>query len=185
MTDWRMRILVLTVLMGIAGVMLIDAPVVPLPGDRVDGPRVFAFDAADVRGIDLTRSDGEVAVVRTGAEWLIDGRPAGLPLAGAVDGLVVTLAELRPVDRFEDGRDAPFGLREPHGRLVVRTSEGAVTLALGDFNVARSAVYGRIVGDPHVLILGAYLVSVLDRVFSAAHAQRSDGTDADHAPEIG
>lgn len=170
---------------GIAGVLLVDAPVVSLPREQVSGPRVFKVAAAAVTAVEIALADGRTRAVRTGAGWTVDGVPAGERLEAAIGDLVGLLVELRAVDRFRDEHDEPFGLDEPIGRLTLEAPQRTMRLALGDFNAARSAVYARRDRQPRVLLIGAYLLTAMDRVFYYLHQERDPASASGQRPEIG
>ncbi len=184
MSDRRTWLLVALVAVAAIGVLLVDAPIVPLPREQVTGPRVVKVRAADVSALEIALADGAVRLERAGAGWTADGTAAGERLVAAIDDLVGVLTELRAIDRFRDARDAPFELDRPFGRVVVETPRRTVPLSLGAFNAARSAVYARLDGRPRVLLLGAYLLAAMDRVFYYFHLERDGGPPAQR-PEIG
>lgn len=182
----RTLVLGLLVLAGIVGVLVVEAPVPPVPREAVSGPRVLKAPASAVTAIEIALADGRARFVRAGAGWQVDGAPADTGLAAAVDDLVGLLADLRAVDRFRDDRDAPFGLDAPFGRVTVEVGDRTVRLDLGGFNAARSAVYARRDARPRVLLLGAYLLTAMDRVFYRLHLERDGGSrPGDQRPEIG
>jgi hypothetical protein len=183
----RTLVLVALVAIGVAGVLLVHAPVVPVPREQVHGPRVVKVPAAAITAVEIALADGRARLVRTGTGWEVEGMPANEHLAAAVNDLVGLLVGLRAVDRFPDARDEPFGLDAPIGRVTVETPRRRVELALGHFNTSRSAVYARRDGQPRVLLIGSYLLEAMDRVFYRLHLER-DGHAAAwpaHRPEIG
>lgn len=186
MSGRRTLVLVLLVAAGVAGVLLVDAPVPPLPREQVTGPYIVKVPAAAVTAIEVALADGRVRLERRDGGWLADGTPAGKPLAAAADDFVGVLVALRAVDRFHQEHDAPFGLDAPIGGVTVESPRRTVRLALGGFNAARSAVYARRDDQPRVLLVGAYLLAAMDRIFYELHRERDGGAaPGAQRPEMG
>jgi hypothetical protein len=126
-----------------------------------------------VQRLIFTHADRRLDARRDGSGWLVDGRPSGAALRDALDDLVAVLTSLRAVDRFRAPDDAPYGLDESPGTLEVIGGGRHVRLVLGRLNAAGSAVYARRDGSPRVVLLGAYLLSALDRVFYHRNRERA------------
>jgi hypothetical protein len=168
-------------------VLLIEAPRRPTRQEAVRGPRVARIVPAAVTRLAVAIGDRRVAAVRNaGDAWTVAGRPATPPLADALNDLVDTLAGLRAVDRFRPSDGATFGFEPPRATIDVVAGGDETRLVLGELNAARSAVYARRPGRPHVLLVGLYLVSALERVlyFASLDAPPRSETRLQR-PEIG
>ena len=139
----------------------------PVPERRAPGahgPRVLPVAPAAVRAVVVRYATVAVAAQRTDAGWAFDGRPASPRAAEALDALVAQLARLRAVDAFRAGDLAQFGLAPPEGAITVTTASGARSVALGRFSTTGGAIYARREGHPRVFLLGAGLLSSIERV---------------------
>jgi hypothetical protein len=157
-------LLLVVVAAGVA-LYLTPAPERVAPRDGVRGPRVVKIPPTAVERLILTHADRRVDARRGASGWSVDGRPSGAPLRAALDDLVDVVTGLRAVDRFRASDDAPYGLDDPLGTLEIVGGGRHTRLVLGRMNAAGSAVYARRDAAPRVLLLGAYLLSSLDRVF--------------------
>lgn len=171
------RSLVLLLVVAAAGIALYLTPVPErvAPRDGVRGPRVVKIASAAVERLVLTHADRRLDARRDASGWSVDGRPSGAPLRDALDDLVDVVTGLRAVDRFRASDDAPYGLDDPPGALEIVGGGRHIRLVLGRLNAAGSAVYARRDGAPRVLLLGAYLLSSLDRVFYQWGRERAAG----------
>lgn len=168
-------------------VLVVEAPRRPTGEEAVRGPRVVRIAPAAVTRLEVAIGDRRATVVRDGVgTWTLAGRPASPPLADAVNDLVETLAGLRAVDRFRPSDGATFGFEPPRATIDVVAGGDETRLVLGELNAARSAVYARRPGRPHVMLLGLYLVSALERVLYFASLDAAPGAETgSQRPEIG
>ncbi|HWP64373.1 MAG TPA: DUF4340 domain-containing protein [Candidatus Limnocylindria bacterium] len=165
MSARRLAILGVLVVAAAALVLLVEAPVRRTGEEAVSGPRLVRIPPDAVDGIELTIGEHRVAAERVDGGWTSGGRPASPALADALEDLLRTLTTLRAVDRFKPRDGASFGLEPvPRARIVLRSRRGPVRILLGELNGARSAVYARRDGTPHVWLVGLYLVSAMERV---------------------
>jgi hypothetical protein len=137
----------------------------------VSGPRVVRLSPESVDRVVVTIGARRAAVERVNGRWTADGRAVSDALGDAIRNLVDTLTALRAVDRFRPRDTASFGF-EPTPRATVEVGgpRGTARLQLGELNGARSAVYARRDGDPHVWLVGLYLISAMERVIYFAGA---------------
>ncbi len=97
-----------------------------------------------------------VRATRAGEQWEVVEPAAATVPSDLIDALVTaaleTLAEPVSADAT---RLADFGLDAPWARITFgRPNAAPVTLALGSANPAETGVYGRLEGNPQVVLLG-------------------------------
>jgi hypothetical protein len=170
----RLVILGLFVAAAVALTLLVEAPPRRAGEAAVRGPRVFKIAAASVSRVEVTIGEHAVAADRGRSGWVVGGVPADETAEGAIDDLVETLVRLRAIDRFRPNDGAHFGLDPPRATVTLANARRRTRLDLGELNAARSAVYARRSGSPHVMIVGLYLVSALERVVHFATTDRSE-----------
>lgn len=160
----RLVILGLFAAVAVALTLVVQAP--PRRGGEaaVRGPRVFKIEAASVRRVEVTIGERAVAADRGPDGWTVGSARMDEAARRAIDDLVETLVRLRAIDRFRPSDDGRFGLDPPRATVALASAARRTRLDLGELNAARSAVYARREGSPHVMIVGLYLVSALERV---------------------
>jgi hypothetical protein len=160
------RLVILGVLAAVALGLTLVVKAPPRQGGEaaVRGPRVFKVAAADVVRLEVTIGERAVAADRVLGGWTVHGAPVDQTSRDAIDDLVATLVRLRAIDRFRPADGARFGLDPPRAVVTLASARRRVRVDLGELNAARSALYARREGSPHVMIVGLYLVSALERV---------------------
>ena len=162
----RRTLLLLLLVLGAAALVLVVAPPHRQSGpESVRGPRVLRVPAAAVREIALRGATRELVAVRAPGGWRLDGRPATAGQREALDALVETLVGLRAVDAFRPGDRTALGLDPPAATIAVQTDRRTRMLRLGAPNAGGSALYAEREGHPRVFLVGAGLLSAIDRVF--------------------
>lgn len=151
--------------MGGVLVWRIEAPRPKTGLERARGPRVFRVVRSSVTGLAVTLDGRTFTATRAGGAWQLDGRHARRGEAAALDALVESLARARAVDAFRSDDLAQFGLATPEDSITVTARRGTRRLLLGRFNSRGSAIYARRDGDPRVFLLGAGVLSGVERVF--------------------
>ena len=158
--------LLLLLVLGAAALLFIVEPPTRRTGpESVRGPRVLRARAAAVRSIELRAGERHVAAVRVPGGWRVDGRPASAGAVEALDAMVDTLTRLRAVDAFRPERGAHLGLDPPAATITVRTARREFALRLGAPNASGGSYYAERAGHPRVFLVGAGLLSTIDRVF--------------------
>jgi hypothetical protein len=165
-------LLLLVVAAAGVAVYLTPAPERVAPREKVRGPRVVKMRPGAVDRLTITLADRRLDARRDDGGWVVDGRPSGPALGEALDDLVEVLTGLRAVDRFRAEDDAPYGLDDSPGTLEIVGGGRPTRLVLGRMNAAGSAVYARRDDSPRVLLLGAYILSAIDRVFYQRNHER-------------
>ena len=168
------RLLVLAVLVVAAGalVLLVEAPTRPTGEESVSGPRLVRLAPASIDRVVVVIGAHRAAAERADGRWTIDGRPASAALGGALDDFLHTLTSLRAVDRFRPRDGATFGFEpSPRASIELGAAQETLRIVVGELNGARSAVYARRDGDPHVWLVGLYLISAMERVIYFADAE--------------
>lgn len=150
--------------MALALTLVVKAP--PRRGGEaaVRGPRVFKLAPADVVRVEAAIGERTVVAERVSGGWAVRGAPVDQAGRDAIDDLIATLVGLRAIDRFRPADGARFGLDPPRAVVTLAGTRRRTRLDLGELNAARSAVYARREGSPHVMIVGLYLISALERV---------------------
>lgn len=136
----------------------------------VRGHRVLGVSGPAVRGVDVTLDRRRFSARRSAGSWEIDGRLASPRVADALGDLVDTLTGLRAVDTFRSRDSSTYGVDRPRATIDVTTARSRRRLVLGDLNAGGSAYYARKEGDPRILLVGAALVTDLERVLYASEA---------------
>ena len=167
------RLVLLAVLVLVAGALVVrvEAPARRSGQETVSGPRLVRLAPDSVDRVVVTIGDRHAAAERVAGQWTAGGRAVSDALGDAIRNLVDTLAGLRAVDRFRPRDTASFGF-EPTPRASVELGgpRGTTRIFIGELNGARSAVYARRDGDPHVWLVGLYLISAMERVIYFASA---------------
>jgi hypothetical protein len=148
--------------------LVVEAPPRRSGPESVHGPRVLRMRADSVRSIEIHAGKHQVVAVRAPAGWQLDHRPAPPAAGEALDSLVDTLAGLRAVDAFRPERGAQLGLDPPAATITLRTARRELVLRLGGPNASGGSVYAERRGHPRVFLVGAGLLSALERVFYQA-----------------
>jgi hypothetical protein len=178
MSARRFLLLALLVLVAGALVVLVEAPRRRTGEETVRGSRLVRLAADSVNRVVVTIGDRHAAAERVAGRWTADGHAVSDALGDALGNLVETLTGLRAVDRFRPRDAASFGFEpKPRGTVELGGPHGTTRILLGELNGARSAVYARRDGDPHVWLVGLYLISAMERViyFSSADAAPPPG----------
>lgn len=118
---------------------------------------LLAEDPEHIARIELEGPGYTIVARREGTSW-VDG--AGRSWAfGAIDDLLGTLGQLRPLRAIAADADETAGYHIGAQRLRLLRGDGSVALdlALGDANPAETALYARMTGQPEVLLLGSVL----------------------------
>lgn len=132
-------------------------PEPPAPGLSIDSMRL----EADGRTVHATRSD---------EHWTVVEPPTARVPSDLISALVSAVLET-PAEPVTGATDhlADFGLDAPSTRLTFGRSGGSpVTLSLGSTNPAETGVYGRLEGNPQVILFGLNVRYYVDLVLKQA-----------------
>jgi hypothetical protein len=158
-------LLLLLVLAAGVLVLIVEAPPRPSGPASARGPRVLRLRPASVKRLEIRTRTRELAAVHTPSGWQLDGAPASAGVSDALDGLVEALAELRAVDAFRPGDRTALGIDTPDVTITLRTGRRERRLRLGASNASGSALYAERDGHPRVFLVGAGVLSAIERVF--------------------
>jgi len=168
--SWPHALAYLAVAMVLGTVYLATAPMSPPPVSP--SSKVTATGSAPA-GIDTIRLDADGRTVRArrvGEQWEVVEPGGAVVPADLLSALVSAVLETpaQPVASDSD-RVAEFGLDKPSARVTFeRPGAPAVILSLGDTNPAETGVYGRLEGDPQIIMLGLNVRYYIDLVLRQA-----------------
>lgn len=174
------------VALGVALVVLVEAPVRRTGREMVRGSRLLRAGRPAVRAIEAEVEGRRFIAERTADGWRLDGRPASPGAADALNDLLDLLVDLRAVDAFRADDPNIFGFDRPRATVEVLTPRVRRRLVIGGFNAAGSIVYARRDRDPRVFQVGTFVLSSLERVFYQRDgAKAAGGARRSYRPEIG
>ncbi len=162
--------LLFLLLLVVGGAAILTGRREPTPPDE---PALLGLRGEEIVGIRIEAGSRRFRAVRSGAGWRIEEPAATRPGAnGVVAEMVDALVRLVPVDVFaRDGVDRHgLGLDPPRARVTLTRTGGAasIVLLLGDFVPTGGSVYGVLGGDSRIFLIGAMVVSDLERAFYLA-----------------
>lgn len=130
------------------------APPPPPPPSAAPAP--LPTPAVTVRQVTVEAAGRRLRAVRAGDRWQV-AEPAGsAATSDLISALLSAVLDTRAEPVVADPTDlAEFGLEQPSARITLDRSAGApVVLLLGGTNPAETGVYGRLEGNPQVVLLG-------------------------------
>jgi hypothetical protein len=165
--SWSRALAYVIVAALLASVYLATAPPAP-PSPAVAVPKASSSGPAEppISSVLLEAGGRTLRARRDGAQWVVlEPAGANVPsdlISALVSAVLETPAE--PVttngDRLKD-----FGLDSPWARVTFgRLDAPAVRLSLGDSNPAETGVYGRLEGNPQIVLLGYNVRYYIDLV---------------------
>ena len=127
-------------------------------------PKLAAFDAADLRTIEITNANGGVTLTSAdGDTWLVDGAGPYFKVDQSLaQATAKALANIQPSEEIADAPDDPgaFGLDPPAAGMRITSSDGTtVRLEVGASNPAGSGRYARLAGDTKVYLVPLWQTS--------------------------
>jgi hypothetical protein len=154
----------------LATVYIVTAPPPPPSPSSMPPPREAPTPA--INSLRLESAGRTVRATRADGQWeVIEPAGAKVPsdlIAALVAAVLETAAD--PVSTDTD-RLADFGLITPWARLSFGRPDGApVTLALGSANPSETGVYGRLEGNPQIILLGLNVRYYIDLVLKQSGA---------------
>lgn len=165
----RTTLILVVVALVISGVVVLDFyKGTPTEDARAKRKRLLDFEAADVTGMDLVRSNQTIILEKSGDRWDIKQ-----PLAVRADSSAVRsiLDELEFAERqralteaeLADTKPADFGLESPRIQITLRSKKPPVTLSVGSVTPAKNALYAQVQGQKEVLVTRTAVAEQLDR----------------------
>jgi hypothetical protein len=131
---------------------------------KFEAKGVLPIEAEAVQRVVLGRGGREVALVRRGEGWALDGGGAvGGVAATHLDTAVKMLHRSGPVREIAAGElsgvdTRPFGLEEPVVKANIAGADGkALTVRFGALNPEGFLQYMRIDGDPTVYLMSRFI----------------------------
>jgi Domain of unknown function (DUF4340) len=154
-------------------------------GDEKAKAKVFAFDKAKARELDLAPRDGEaIRLTREGETWHLMAPVTAPADASEADALVSTLEglEIDEVVTESASNLADFGLAAPkhHVSLIVDGSKAPLELLVGDKAPGGGALYAKLPASPRVFTVASWLEGSFEkkafdfRDRDLLHAKRDD-----------
>jgi len=122
-----------------------------------------------VRELTVDAHGARVRAVRSGERWQVVEPPGAAVTSDLVSALLGAVLDTRaePVAAAAADQLSEFGLDQPTARITMTREDGPpVTLLLGAANPAETGIYGRLEGNPQVVLLGLnvrYYVDLLTR----------------------
>jgi hypothetical protein len=138
----------------------------PLPAPPPSPAGSAARGAGGIDAIRLEADGRTVRARRSGGQWEVI-EPAGAAIPADLLSALVSAVLETPAEPVSSGTDrvAEFGLESPSARVIFeRPGAPPVTLSLGDANPAQTGVYGRLEGNPQVVLLGLNVRYYIDLV---------------------
>jgi hypothetical protein len=167
---WTRALTYVVVAAVLATVYLVTSPPPPPSPASLPPPR-----EAPTPGVDSIRLETQgrtIRATRTDGQWeVVEPVGATVP-SDLIAALVAAVLETdaAPVSTDAD-RLADFGLATPWARLSFGRPNGApVTLALGGANPAETGVYGRLEGNPQIILLGLNVRYYIDLLLKQSGA---------------
>lgn len=151
--SWRHALAYVALAAVFGAALWATTAVPPLPG--AVAPAALPPEL-DVEMVTIEVGAQRVRVARHGAEWQVLEPPGHAISAGLVERLLDAVLHSRiETVSARDENGGAFGLDQPRGRVTLQRREGPpVVLHLGSENPTATAVYGRLEGDPRVLLVG-------------------------------
>jgi len=165
--SWPRALAYLAVAMVLGTVYFATAPAPPpSPASAPAGAASADRSRVDIDTIRLDAAGRTVRARRVGGQWeVVEPAGAAVPsdlLSALVSAVLETPAQ--PVSSDSE-RLAEFGLNTPSARVTFeRPGAPPVTLSLGDTNPAETGVYGRLEGNPQIVLLGLNVRYYIDLV---------------------
>jgi len=159
---WPHALVYLAVAAILVTVTWLTAPP-PAPPPTLDAPH--ADSTLAVREVVVDAHGTHVRAVRVGERWQVREPQGSTISSDLISALLTTVLDGRA--EAVAGGDADqlgdFGLAEPSARIVLTRDSGApVTLVLGATNPSATGIYGRLEGNPQIVLLGLNVHSYVD-----------------------
>jgi hypothetical protein len=168
---WTRVLTYVAVAAVLATIYIVTAPPPPpSPASPAAAPRAAPTPAID--SLRLEAGGRTVRATRSGGQWEVVEPPGANVPPDLITALVAAVLETAadPVSTDTD-RLADFGLATPSARLSFGRPAGApVTLLLGSANPAETGVYGRLEGNPQIILLGLNVRYYIDLVLKQSGA---------------
>lgn len=142
----------------------------PSPAYAPPPPREAPTPAINV--FELEASGRIVRAKRVAEQWQIV-EPAGAAVPGDLISALISAVLETPAEPVASNAEhlADFGLDKPWARLSFGRPTGApVTLVLGNANPSQTGLYGRLEGNPQILLLGLNVRYYVDLVLKQSAA---------------
>jgi hypothetical protein len=122
--------------------------------------------AVVVRQVTVETEGRRVRAVRAGDRWQVVEPPGAAVTSDLISALLSAVLDTRAEPVVADPTNlGEFGLEQPSARITLERSEGApVVLLLGGTNPAETGIYGRLEGNPQVVLLGLNVRYYVDLV---------------------
>jgi hypothetical protein len=166
---------------AVVGILLAAVCIATAPAARQPLPPPPRAETGDVEtavdGIRIDAGDRLVRAVRSGGEWEIAEPAHGAVPADLIAALISAVLETRAEPVTADpARAAEFGLDRPTARITFdRTGAPPVTVALGSVNATGTGIYGRLEGNPQVVLLGLNVSYYVDLILKQVGDDNSPG----------
>ena len=179
---WRQVAVVYGVLALLAAWVFLLAGDTPNPEAPVEPPpaaSILDVDAATVTALTIRKNGSVVRASRTDERWsTTEPSDAKVP-PDLFAAMVATLTAGQPAEELSHEPEsalAAYGLASPVATLEVTLRDGAapITVAIGDQNPTRTAVYARRGDRPTIYLVGMNLRYYIDLVFEAAGGHAAD-----------
>lgn len=145
------------------------SPQPPLPHAAGPSPQ---RPAAAITAVRIEAGGRLVRIARLDGRWLVI-EPAGADVSSDLVAALITAVLETPAEPVASDakRLDEFGLDDPATRITFERSDAApVTLALGSRNPAETGVYGRLEGNPQVVLMGLNVEYYVDLALRGASA---------------
>ena len=166
------RALVYVVTAVLLAIVYFTATPTPRHAPAAD-PAAAASPEAPHMAIDTVRveADGRtVGARRARDQWQVVDPPGAAVPSDLIEALVSAVLDTPAVPVAGDGqRPSDFGLDAPSARVIFGRPGGTpVTLTLGGTNPAATGVYGRLDGNPQIILVGLNVRYYIDLVLRQA-----------------
>ncbi|MBX3025637.1 DUF4340 domain-containing protein [bacterium] len=146
----------------LAAVLWVTTPPPPPPAPAASPER-----RPDIVGVSVSAGDRRISARRVDGRWQVAAPHGDAVTSDLVDALLAAVLDapaeaVAPADAGDE-----FGLDQPFARIELERREGRpVTVLVGHTNPANTGVYGQLVGNPQILLMGLnvrYYVELMTR----------------------